>query len=564
MKRFTVLMALFVLVASTMLAQESKAPGKKKGTKGEANAQVMSELQAMKDAIAAQQKQIEQLQQQVSQRDQVLQQNSQQLQQTQQQLVEAQKAANEANSKVSALESGQGKLQSDMTDVKTTLTNTATQTQDDQKRVSAVEGILGRFRMSGDVRVRYENFTQDKNDPTNANARELERNRPRLRVRFGIDGKLNEDFLAGFAIATGGMNDPTSPNQTLGDSFERKTINLDRGYITYQPHYVKGFSVTGGKWASNWQKTNQTFDPDINPDGFNERYSRDINNSVVKNVTVFAAQLYLNELSSTTLNADRDDSWAIGGGAQAKLQLGSRWTMTPSYSVFNFINPNYLVNGTLQTGNTALPVGLANNGKTPNYGGLFAPGANGFAPNGMTNAICPKVQANSSNTPALANAFCSDFLYSDIIVNNTIKTGLPKLPLNVLLEFEQNLNAKASNGGLALLSSPKTGAGIKKRDKLYVVDANFGQLKNKGDFQFGYMFIESQQDAVIASYAESDQFQPTNTRDNKIYLNYRVAPNTTISYTQWIGKYLDFNLTPTSFTKNTWLYRGQFDVIYSF
>ena len=53
------------------------------------------------------------------------------------------------------------KLDSDMADVKTTLTNTAVGTQDEQKRMSALEGLVGRFRFNGDVRVRGESFFQD-------------------------------------------------------------------------------------------------------------------------------------------------------------------------------------------------------------------------------------------------------------------------------------------------------------------------------------------------------------------------------------------------------------------
>lgn len=511
------------------------------------------ELKDLKEALAKQQAQIDALERQNQKLEQQLQQNSVQLQDTQGKLAVTEKSAVDAQAKAASVEE-QGlqvkKVEADLADVKTTLTNSAVQTQDDQKRIAGVEGILGRFRMSGDVRVRYENFTQQKNDATNAAKVDFERNRPRLRVRFGIDGKLNQNFVGGFAIATGAINDPTSPNQTLGDDMTRKTINLDRGYISYYSSAIKGLSITGGKWAFNWQKTNQTFDPDINPDGFNERYTRDLKNPVVKNITLHASQLFLNEKNSNNTGGNRDESWALVGGVQAKLQLGKYWTMTPSWDMVGFLNPNYVVNGAATT---------ANAGTTPNWGGNLAPtNANGFAPNGMTNCVTTKVQYGAS-----APALCSDFLYNDIIVNNTIKTAKANLPINVLFEFEQNLGANASTGGLSGATA-KTTAENKKRDKLIVFDASIGQQKNKGDFQVGYSFIRSEQDAVLASYAESDQFQPTNALNHKLYFNYRMAHNTTLAYTQWIGHYLDFNLTPSNFTKNTWLYRGQLDAIYSF
>src|SRR5207245_2012563 len=156
-------------------------------------------------------------------------------QQAQQQLQQAQAAATEAQQKAATVEvvSTQDKdtvtkLNNDLADVKTTLTNTAVNTQEEQKRMSALEGLVGRFRFGGDVRVRGENFFQ--NQPGF-----FDRNRARIRVRFGIDGKLNEDFVGSIYLATGSLGDPTTTNETLTNFFDRKTIALDRGFITYNP-----------------------------------------------------------------------------------------------------------------------------------------------------------------------------------------------------------------------------------------------------------------------------------------------------------------------------------------
>ncbi|MDR3763228.1 MAG: putative porin [Acidobacteriota bacterium] len=547
-------MALGAICAAQPLPPSGDDVKSAKSTKKTAAASVTGqELKELKEALAKQQAQIDALERQNQKLEQQLQQNSMQLQDTQGKLATTEKTAADAQAKAAVAEEQDvkvKKVEADLADVRTTLTSSALQTQDEQKRTAAVEGLLSRFRMSGDIRLRYENFTQAKNDSANAAKTDFERNRPRVRVRFAIDGKLNQNFVGGFALATGAINDPTSPNQTLGDSMTRKAINIDRGYITYHSSALKGLSITGGKWAFNWQKTNQTFDPDINPDGFNERYSRDLNSPVFKNITLHASQLFLNEKNSTTTGGNRDESWALVGGVQAKLQLGKYWAMTPSWDMVGFLNPNYVVNGASTT---------ANAGTTPNWGGNLAPtNASGFAPNGMTNCVTTKVQYGSS-----APALCSDFLYNDIIVNNTIKTAKANLPVNVMFEFEQNLGANASTGGLSGTTA-KTAAENKKRNTLIVLDASVGQQKAKGDFQVGYSFIRSEQDAVLASFAESDQFQPTNALNHKLYFNYRIANNTTLAYTQWIGHYLDFNLTPSNFTKNTWLYRGQLDAIYSF
>src|SRR5205085_2177236 len=78
-------------------------------------------------------------------------------------MMEQQQQAQQAESSSTEQKATVDKLQSDMADVHTTLTNTGGQTQEEQKRVSGIEGTLARFQWGGDVRVRYENFTSQDN-----------------------------------------------------------------------------------------------------------------------------------------------------------------------------------------------------------------------------------------------------------------------------------------------------------------------------------------------------------------------------------------------------------------
>ncbi|PYV91131.1 MAG: hypothetical protein DMG90_08020, partial [Acidobacteria bacterium] len=104
-----------------------------------------------------------------------------------------------------------------------------------------------------------------------------------MRVRFGFDGKLSEDFTGGIYLATGSLGDPTTTNETLTNFFDKKTIGLDRGFITYNPIAHKWISLTAGKFSPTWNKTSVTFDPDLNPEGFSEKLSWDLKMPLVKN-----------------------------------------------------------------------------------------------------------------------------------------------------------------------------------------------------------------------------------------------------------------------------------------
>lgn len=238
------------------------------------------DIQQLRQMLEQQQAEIQRMQQQMAQRD-------QQLQQTQQQLQEAQAGVRDAQAKAAQVETtaneskeGVAQVKNDVSDIRGNMTSQVINVQDGQKKVDTLAGELKRLRFTGDARVRYENFFQDAVP---------DRNRERIRLRFGVQGKLGEDFDAGIFVATGTLNDPTSTNETLSSVFQKKTIGFDRGYVTYNPHYFKALSVTGGKFAFTWNRTPVTFDSDLNPEGFTEKLSWDLKSPVFKNFNVMVA-----------------------------------------------------------------------------------------------------------------------------------------------------------------------------------------------------------------------------------------------------------------------------------
>ena len=597
-------LSVVLLLASMVLQAQTAKPAKKAKP-------VNADVQALQDAVAAQQSQIQALSQQLQQTNQQLQQTNQQFQQAQQQLQQAQQAAADAQQRANAVADSSAskdavdKLNSEYADVRTTLTNNALTEQEQQKRFSGLEDAFGRFRWTGDMRVRGESYFQKYSGCTICN----DRNRARVRVRFGFEGKLNEDFTAGIALASGTLGDPTTTNETLTNNFDRKTIGLDRGYITYNPVAAKWLSVTGGKFAFTWARTSLTFDPDINPEGFVEKFSKDFDHvPLVKNLNVQFMQLLYNEVAGTSsksvgLFGNGHDSFAVGGQIGGRLQPLSFWTLTPSFTILNWRNPDEVLNssafavgatnagGTITISGTTYTINVPAPGEGPGCatikGGSAFPqaasstlvGGCAFAANGMTNSTYLDANGNAH--------FLSGFLYADLILNNQFKTGLARFPINVLLEFENNLNAAAhpydyTATGVQSTSTPNASLG--KQSKAYMFDFSVGQQKKKHDFQVGYAFEREEQDAVIASWGESDQRAPTNVLQHRIYALWRVAPNTTAGFTWWHGRTLDPYLenavlapglkvsttagpgvlVPLSGDQEPWLNRVQFDLIYTF
>ncbi len=518
-----------------------------------------ADVQALKDAIAAQQQQIQQLTEQ-------LQQDRQGWQQAQQQVQQAQSAAAEAQQKAASVQvvadqeqSTVSKLSSDMADVKTTVTNSVVSSQEAQKRGSLLESALGRIRFSGDMRLRGEDFFQKG---------VADRNRARIRARFGLEGQLNEDFIGGIFLATGSLGDPTTSNETFTNFFDRKTIALDRGYITYNPVAHKWLSLTGGKFAFPWTRTSLTFDPDINPEGFDAKFSFDLHRGPIRNFTVQGMQLILNEVRSGP------DSFATGGNVSGRFEFGP-WTATPSYTILNWHLADALLQasafavqatttGSSSTGTSSGNVPGEGPGCATVLGGpAFPPCA--FSANGMTNATTITLDSKGNPVPH----FLSHFLYSDFLLNNQVKTGLARLPINLMTEYEQNLNA-ASNP----LDTKGGATGLGRQNKAYGVDFGMGQIKNKNDVQFGYSWWRIEQDAIIASFGESDQRAPTNILQNRIYGMWKPQKNVLAQYTMWFGRVLNNGLENNvgsvktapgaTATPEPTLKRQQFDLIYTF
>jgi hypothetical protein len=509
------------------------------------------EVQELRQALEAQQQQIQQLRQEIQQRDQAWQQVQQQLQLAQSTASEARTKAAAAESSSSSQQASVTQLESDLKDVKNNMTAVVTHTQEEQKRFSALEGLVSRFRWSGDIRVRQEDFFQSHSGCAGAcNPRVRER----VRLRFGFEGKLGEDFIGGMFLASGAITDPTSTNETFTSAFERKTISFDRGYVIYHPHAHKWLTLTGGKFAYTWKRTPQTFDSDLNPEGFSEKVSFDLKDKVFKNVTFTGMQLLYNEVNRATAaancvsaaacvgggSATGGDSFAAGGQVGVKLQLGERVTLTPTYGVLNWRNQDALLNGAF--------VGQALNG----------------GPNGITNSTFSTTTAGGGT----AWRFLSRFLYSDLIVDATVKTGWERWPWNVRLEYLDNLNA-ADHPLAADRTTVLTNLG--RQSHLYLVETSLGRLKNPGDWKFTYSFWRQEQDSVIASFDQSDQRAPTNVIQHFLYAQYKLRHNMQLEGSLWIGRTLNSNLANAARAPGVaagavepYLKRVQLDAIYSF
>jgi hypothetical protein len=218
-----------------------------------------------------------------------------------------------------------------------------------------------RFRINGDIRVRYQgDFYPSGNavgDFPNYNAIntgsgfvigsyqapqynvDQDRNLFRLRARIGAEIDLGNNFTAGMRIATGSDNSPVTENQTLdaanngqGGNFQKYAIWLDRAYIRYelgsQPD--KGVSFTVGRFDNPFFHTSMIWADDLGFDGavVQGHYQ------VAQGFTPFAVAGAF-PVFNTDLNFSTDQPTKFSSEDKYLLasQLGANWTINKDFSL---------------------------------------------------------------------------------------------------------------------------------------------------------------------------------------------------------------------------------------
>ncbi len=191
--------------------------------------------------------------------------------------------------------------------------------QEDYKKLAkdTLPAWVQNTKLKGDFRLRYQ-LDKDKGQE--------DENRARIRARFGLDTKVNDQVKAGIGIATGKLSDPRSTNVTLGlDSSSTnnpgsfKDITLDYAYGQYTP--FNWLTLTGGKFKNPlWQPNDLIWDGDLNPEGVAAQLSYKLSPQL---------ELFMNDLFFTLFESRTDTSDAF----MAAFQPGFNYSFTNNLSL---------------------------------------------------------------------------------------------------------------------------------------------------------------------------------------------------------------------------------------
>ena len=184
-----------------------------------------------------------------------------------------------------------------------------------------------KINLKGDLRFRYQDENKDDDGAPS-------RHRWRVRCRFGAEVDVNEQWQAGFGLATGG-DDPRSTNETLDDTFESPDIRIDYAYLKYSPY--ESVALFGGKFKNPlWRAKDLLWDGDIRTDGIAAK----LNFKTGPAEIFFTPAFFVLE----EYGADKDDPYMLAFQAGTKLKFldNMYFKAAATYYKFKYLEGNDL------------------------------------------------------------------------------------------------------------------------------------------------------------------------------------------------------------------------------
>jgi hypothetical protein len=101
-----------------------------------------------------------------------------------------------------------------------------------------------------------------------------QRQRLRLRARFGVGSQISEDWSAAIRLSTGSVLGPVSTSSTAGDPNDRYGIKLDRAFMRYVP--ATWATVVAGRAPNPFFSSEMQFSSDLGFDGLSAALASDV------------------------------------------------------------------------------------------------------------------------------------------------------------------------------------------------------------------------------------------------------------------------------------------------
>jgi polyhydroxyalkanoate synthesis regulator phasin len=340
---------------------------------------------------------------------------------------------------------------------------------------------LQTFKLKGDLRLRYQNERRK----GSANSGEG-LHRGRIRFRLGGEAKVTDKVKVGFRFATGSLADPRSTNQTMDDTFEKRSFNLDMAYAQWD--FADWLTFVGGKMPLKkmvWAPSDLVWDTDITPEGVAANLTHTFHPQFD---VFFNSGVYFMDFDRNTTNFGRHPNMWV-------LQPGAIWTPMDGVTVKGGLAYYY------------------------------------------TAKVKDHTLANSSGTNSTVN---NELAFKHNSVNPAVEIGIKK-PFDAFnLPDYANVPYLAGFGEYIHNTDPSDD------DDGFLVGAKIGhkKVKKKGQWQAKYNYRRLERDAFLDTFPDSDAYGGlTHIRGHEVALKYAFKKNWILGLDYYRTKVIDQDAT---------------------
>ena len=347
-----------------------------------------------------------------------------------------------------------------------------------QGKFSSLPAWVMNTKLKGDLRLRFQNLHEQ-------NTGDISKDTTigRVRMRLGLDSKVNDKLKVGVGIATG-SGDPRSTNisfgGTSGGDSVKPSVYLDYAYGKYDP--TPWLTLVGGKMLLPdvlWEPTDLIWDTDITPEGGVIGFNKTLN----PKTSVFMKTGVLVLVADTS---------TVSGSMAYLVQPGINYAFNDNLSLKGAVTYEYF-----QT-----------KGSVPS---TYATKGQNTRNNGSTSGITASYAYNYSNVnPALEFTIKEPFKAVGLNVEN----------LKFFGEYVNNFGVSRKNTG-------------------YSLGFQFGneKIEKWGDWQVRYIYAMLEKDAVPDILPDSDRLSgKTGMRSHEGIVSFGLGKNTSLGldvYRSW-------------------------------
>jgi len=374
----------------------------------------------------------------------------------------------------------------------------------------------------GDIRLRTEGFSYDESN-------KKDRHRQRVRLRWGVEKKFNEEWKAGFRISTGPSDEAVSTNQSLDDEFGFKNLWVNRAYGIYTPTArvqemlpgVKHVEIGAGKVANPYSKwgTSIVWDGDVEPEGIYEAvdfHLADLDNDGSLTLKTLLGQWVLEE-QSTKKDVDMQ---SFGIGAKAKFDKKGKTYLWANYVFYNW----------------------------EDYDKVLTAGAGATTATGFDASALGTDPAGNSR---FIDGFNIHSIYAEYgMPVDTVVFG--NQPFKIFGHWLQN---DADNINSAVLSMPA-------EDKAWSAGIQLSKAKKKGTWQAKWQYFWIEANSTVGNFSESDLGSGgTNNAGHLLQYKYQITDKIQLAWSNWFAEPIN---DTTGLTTNDTVWRTQADLVFKF